>query len=104
MSLDSSCLLVARGRSRVGRHHFLNSNPDFTEPLALQQTFINAPIYVEASILCNIIGAASESDIEGGYVNARIAVELHVILIEMGYLQPKTPLELDNVSAFSMLT
>ena len=50
------------------------------------------------------MGAASESEIAGGYINARKAVELRIILMEMGYIQPKTPLELDNTTAFGILT
>ena len=50
------------------------------------------------------MGAASESEIARGHANARIAVELHIMLMEMGHPQPKTPLELDNTTAFGTLT
>jgi len=104
VSSDSSYLSVTGSRSRVGGYHFLGNNPDFTKPLAPQRTFINAPIHVEASILRNVMGAASETEIAGGYVNARMAVELRIMLMEMGHVQPKTPLELDNTTAFGILT
>ena len=76
VSSDSSYLSVPGGRSRVGGYHFLGNKPNFSKPLAPQRTFINAPIHVEASILRNVMGAASEAEIAGGYVNARMAVEL----------------------------
>ena len=104
VSSDSSYLSVPGGRSRVGGYHFLGNKPNFSKPLAPQRTFINAPIHVEASILRNVMGAASEAEIAGGYVNARMAVELRIMLMEMGHIQPKTPLELDNTTAFGILT
>ena len=104
MSSDSSYLSVTGGRSRVGGYHFLGNNPDFTKPLAPQRTFINAPTHVEASILRNVMSSASESEIAGGFVNARMAVELRIMLMEVGHTQPKTPLELDNTTAFGTLT
>jgi len=104
ISSNSSYLSVTGGRNQVGRCHFLGNNPDFTKPLAPQCTFINAPIHVKASILCNVMSSASESEIAGRYVNARMAVELRIILMEIGYMQPKTPLEVDNTTAFGILT
>ena len=50
------------------------------------------------------MSSTSESDIAGGYVNARIAVELCIMLMEMEHTQPKTPLELDNTTAFGIVT
>jgi len=104
VSSDSSYLSVSGERSRVGGYHFLGNNPDFTKPLAFQRMFINAPIHIESSILRNIMGAASEAEIAGAYVNARKAIEEQIMLIEMGHIQPKTPLELDNTTAFGILT
>ena len=46
----------------------------------------------------------SESEIAGGHVNARMAVELRIMLMKMGHSQPKTRLELDTTTAFGMLT
>ena len=86
VSSDSSYLLVSGGRSQVGGYHFLGNKPDFTKLLAPQCTFINISMHIKASILCIVIGAASESEIAGGYINARKAVELRIILIEMDYM------------------
>ena len=62
------------------------------------------PIHVEASILRNIMSAASESEIAAAYVNAKDAVETRITLMEMGHPQPPTPLEIDNTTAVGILT
>ena len=43
-------------------------------------------MHIKASILCNIMGATSESKIASGYVNARKAVKLRIILMKMGHM------------------
>ena len=40
-------------------------------PLNQQKLFINAPVYVDCSMLKHIMISASESEIAGAYVNAR---------------------------------
>ena len=66
--------------------------------------FVNTPIYVEASILRNVIGTALEAKIARTYMNARMGVEERIMLWEMGHPQLATPLELDNTTAFGILT
>ena len=61
-------------------------------------------MHVEASILRHVMGAASESEIAGGHVNARDAVESRITLMEMGHPQPPTPLELHNTTACGIIT
>jgi len=104
ISSDSSYLSVSKARSRVGGYHFLGNEPSSAKPLAQQRFFLNAPIHVETSILRNVMGAASEAEIAAAYVNARMGVELRVMLWEMGHPQPATPLELDNTTAYGILT
>ena len=65
--------------------------------------FANAPIYIEVSILRNVISAVSEAEIAGVYMNARMGIELRVMLMEMGHPQLETLLELDNTIAFGIL-
>ena len=104
VSSDSSYQSVSKSRSRVGGYHFLGNKPNNMKDVSIQRTFINAPIHVEASILRHVMGAASESEIAGGYVNARDAVETRIALMEMGHHQPPTPLELDNTTAYGIIT
>jgi len=101
---DASYLSVSKSRSRVGGFHFLGNIPDDTKPLSQQPKFFNAPIHVEASILKPVVSAASEAEIAAGYVNARKAIPLRIALLEMGHPQHPTPLEMDNDTAFGVLT
>ena len=50
------------------------------------------------------MASASEAEIAGGYVNARDAVETRIALMEMGHPQPATPLEIDNTTAYGIIT
>ena len=104
VSSDSSYQSVSKSRSRVGGYHFLGNKYDPNKDMNKQRTFINAPVHVEASILRNIMSAASESEIAAAYVNAKDAVESRITLWEMGHPQPETPLEIDNTTAFGILT
>ena len=85
MSSDSSYQSVSKSRSRVGGHYLLGNRPKQNADIANKRALINAPIYVKASVLHCIMGAASESEIAGGYANARDAVETRIILMEMGH-------------------
>ena len=49
------------------------------------------------------MGSTLDSEIAGRYINTSKAVQLRIILIKMRYTQPKTPLELDNITAFGIL-
>lgn len=50
-SSDSSYLSASKARNIVGGYHFLVNIPDFDQPLEHQRTFVNAPLYAEASML-----------------------------------------------------
>ena len=65
---------------------------------------MNAPIHVEATILKNIMSAASEAEIAGAHVNAKAGIPIRIALLEMGHLQEATPLEMDNTTAYVILT
>ena len=101
---ESSYSSVANSRSRVGGCHFLGNQPKLNVPLADQIIFHNAPTHVEASILKSVMSAASESEIAAAYVNAKLAVPIRICLLEMGHHQPATPLEIDNTTAYGILT
>ena len=104
IALDSSYLSVTGARSLVRGVHFLGNQPDDKIPLNQQQPIVNALIYVEASILRHVMGSASETEIAGGYVNARKGIEFRITLMEMKHFQQQTPLELDNTTACGILT
>ena len=103
MSSDSSHQSASKSRNRVGGYQFLGNKLNPNKDASEQRTFINTPMHAEASILCTAMGAASESEIAGGYVNARDAVETRIALMEMGHPQPATPLELDNTAVYGII-
>ena len=104
VSSNSSYQSVSKSHSCVGGYHFLGNKYDPNKDMNAQRTFVNDPIHVEASILRNIMSAASESEIAAAYVNAKDAVKSRITLWEMGHPQPEMPLEIDNIIAFSILT
>ena len=50
------------------------------------------------------MSAASESEISAAYANVKLAVPIRTCLLEMGHHQPATPLEIDNATAYGVLT
>jgi len=101
---DFSYLSVSKSRSQVGGYHFLGNKPSPNTPLRDQTIFHNAPIHVKASILKNIMSAASESEIAAAFVNAKLAIPECICLLEMGHPQPATLFEIDNTTAYGILT
>ena len=101
---DSSYLSVSKSRSRVSGYHFLGyiSNPNI--PLRNQTIFHNTPIHIKASILRDIMFAASKSEIAVTFINTKLAILEHICLLEMGYPQPATLFEIDNTIAYGILT
>ena len=61
-------------------------------------------MHAEASILKNAMSTVSESEIAAAYVNAKLAVTMRICLLEMGNYQPATPLEINNTTAYGILT
>ncbi len=80
-----------RARSRVGGRFFLSSNdPDPPN---------NGAILTNATIIKNVMSSAGKAEIGALYLNAREAVYLRQILVEMGHPQPSTPIQTDNTTA-----
>ena len=78
-------------RSHAGGHFFLSSN----EPDPLN----NWAISTNATILKNVMSSTAEAEIGALYLNAREAVYLWQILVEMGHPQPPTSIQTDNTTA-----
>ncbi len=59
-----------------------------------------SPIHLtNATIIKNVMSSATEAEIGALYLNAREAVYLRQILVEMGHPQPPTPIQTDNTTA-----
>ena len=58
----------------------------------------NAPIFVLAKVIKNVMASAAEAEVGALYMNAQEAVPFRTCLIEMGHPQPATPLKTDNMT------
>jgi hypothetical protein len=88
---DASYLSESAARSRAGGIAFMSTN-DNHPPL-------NSAIHVHSSIMKNVVASAAEAEIGALFHNAQDACTLRQTLIELGHLQPPTPLQTDNQCA-----
>ncbi len=78
-------------RSRAGGHYFLSNTDKF--PLN------KGAIFTNMTIIKAVMASAAEAELGALYLNAKEAVYLGQILIEMGHPQPKSPIQTDNMMA-----
>jgi hypothetical protein len=78
-------------RSRAGGHFFLSNDEQFPPN--------NGAILTQASIIKTVMSSAAEAELGALFLNAKEAVYLRQILIEMGHPQPRTPIQTDNTTA-----
>jgi hypothetical protein len=99
---DASYLSEAKARSRVGGYHHLSSaprhageipHPDDTPPR------LNGAVLVVSNIMPQVLASAAEAEIAGLFYNGQEAATIRTILTEMGYPQPPTRIQTDNVTA-----
>jgi hypothetical protein len=88
---DTSYLSEPKAQSRVGGHFFLSSNT--TVP-----PNIGAILNI-AHIIKSVMSSDTEAELAGLYIIAHKAVYIRIILEELGYIQPPTPLQTDNAMA-----
>jgi hypothetical protein len=79
-----------KSHSQAGGHFFL-SNKDKSPPN-------NGAIFTNATIIKAVMALAAKAALGALYLNAKEAVYLCQILIEMGHLQPQTPIQIDNTT------
>ncbi len=80
-----------KSQSRAGGHFFLSNDNKFPPN--------NGAILTIATIIKAVMSLAAEAELGALFVNAKEAVYLRQILIEMGHPQPKTPIQTDNTTA-----
>ena len=88
---DASFLTEPGSRSRAGAFIFLSEN----DPIPR----INGPILTMATIIKFVMASASESELAALYLTAREMIPLRNALDEMGWPQPKSPIQTDNSTA-----
>ena len=87
---DAAYLVCEHARSRAGGYHYMSSTDG---------TLFNAPIFVLAKVIKNVMASAAEAEVGALYMNAQEAISIRNCLIEMGHPQPATPLKTDNMTA-----
>ncbi len=78
-------------RSQAGGHFFLTNEDKFPPN--------NGVIFTNATIIKAAKASAAKAELGALYLNAKEAVYLQQILIEMGHPQPQTPIQTDNTTA-----
>jgi hypothetical protein len=85
---DASFLTEPGSRSRAGAYIFLSED----DPIPR----INRPILTSATIIKFVMASAAESELAALYLTAREMIPLCNALLEMGWPQPKSPIQTDN--------
>jgi hypothetical protein len=80
-----------KSRSRSGGHFFLSNDDKFPPN--------NGAFLTISTIIKAVMSSAAEAELGALYINAKEAVYLQQILMEMGHLQPKMPIQTDNTTA-----
>jgi hypothetical protein len=88
---NASYLNKRKLQSRAGGHFYLLN--DVPHP------HNNGAILNIAKVIDAVVLSAAEAELGALFMNAREAVYLKRILVEMGCLQPKTPIQTDNSTA-----
>jgi hypothetical protein len=81
----------SKGRSRAGAHIFMSENDPFPRH--------NGPILSISQILKFVTSSAAEAKLEALYTAAKELVPLRLTFNEMGWPQPCTPIQIDNLTA-----
>jgi hypothetical protein len=88
---DASYLNKPKSRSRAGGHFYLSNHVPYPHN--------NGAILNIAKVIDAVVSSAAEAELGALFMNAREAIYLQHILIEMGHPQPKTPIQTDNSTA-----
>jgi hypothetical protein len=80
-----------KSRRRAGGHFYLSSNVPYPPN--------NGAIKNIAKVIDAVVSLAAEADLGALFINTQEAVYLQRILIDMGHPQPKTPIQMDNLTA-----
>ena len=85
---DVEYLNVTKARSRAGAHIMISE--DIPVPT------YNGPILTIAQIIRNVMSSAAEAELAGLFICAKKMVSLRKSLTEMGWPQPKSPIQCEN--------
>ena len=64
----------------------------------------NGAIHDTAKVIKHIMSLAVEAKLGALFINSKLATQLQQTLAEMGHLQPPTPVQTDNSTAYGVIT
>ena len=87
-----------KAKSRGGGYFYLstNANPPTDAPH-------NAPIYCFCQILKNVLASAAEAELSAMFENVMMGIVIRSILLDLGHIQPPTPVRTDNTTALGIV-
>ncbi len=88
---DASYLTETNARSRAGAHIFLSED----DPIPRN----NGPVLTLSQVLKFVMASAAEAELAALYNTAREMIPLRNALEEMGWKQPRSPIQTDNSTA-----
>lgn len=88
---DASYLSESNSRSRAGAHVFLSND----DPIPQSR----GPVYSSSTVLRSVYASAGEAETAALFKCAQDMVPLRNALEEMGWKQPRTPIQIDNSTA-----
>ena len=92
---DAGYLNESKARSRAGAHIFLSED----DPIPR----FNGPLLTIAQIIKFVMSSAAEAELAALFITAKELVPIRQTLVEMGWPQPKTPIQTDNSTAVGVV-
>jgi hypothetical protein len=88
---DASYLSETKSRSRAGAHIFLSNDDPIPQS--------NGPVLSIAAVMRSVYASAGEAELAALFKCAQEMVPLRNALTEMGWPQPRSPIQVDNTTA-----
>jgi hypothetical protein len=86
--------IKSKGPSQAGAHIFISKNNPFPKH--------NGPVLSISQILKFVMSSAAKAELGALYTTTKEMFPLHQTLIEMGWLQPSMPIQMDNSTAIGI--
>ena len=91
---NAAYLNIRKDRSQAGAHIMISENVPVPN--------INGPVLTISQIIKFAMSSAAESELAGIFICAKEMVPLFQTLMEMGWPQPKTPIQCNNSTAIGV--